>query len=78
MTLSEKYCYPIPRAENHEIYKRYRELAEVGTDGLLALPASELGWIAPRPAYSALTSDRGCLFSCLDVALSRYHEERGR
>ncbi|MGZ8219989.1 family 1 glycosylhydrolase [Methylomagnum sp.] len=37
---------------------------------------SELGWAAPRPAYSALASERGSLMPPLDEALARYLRAR--
>lgn len=39
---------------------------------VLGVPAADLGWIAPRPAYSALHSDRGAGLPSLDDALGRY------
>lgn len=42
-----------------------------------ARTAGELGWLAPRPAYSALGSERGCCMPGLDDALSRYVVESG-
>jgi dTDP-4-dehydrorhamnose reductase len=42
-------------------------------EGLVnARPSSELGFAAPRPAYSALGSERGALLPSLEDALSRY------
>lgn len=35
-------------------------------------PAATFGWPAPRPAYSALCSERGYLLPALDDALGRY------
>ncbi|MEG3439540.1 family 1 glycosylhydrolase [Pannus brasiliensis CCIBt3594] len=52
--------------------------AGIRLDRLIARPGRELGWIAPRPVYSVLGSDRGDLLPGLDSALSRYHEERRR
>jgi dTDP-4-dehydrorhamnose reductase len=37
-----------------------------------AVPAAELGWAAPRPAYSVLGSERGAIMPPLDDALGRY------
>ncbi|ACO47691.1 family 1 glycosylhydrolase [Deinococcus deserti] len=37
-----------------------------------AASARELGWVAPRPRYSALRSDRAQLLPSLDHALDRY------
>lgn len=50
--------------------------AGVSVSNLIALPTQELGWIAPRPAYSVLGSNRGELMPNLDSAISRYLEER--
>ncbi|MEH2444292.1 MAG: family 1 glycosylhydrolase [Nostoc sp.] len=50
--------------------------AGVSVSNLIACPTQELGWIAPRPAYSVLGSDRGELMPHLDSAISRYLEER--
>lgn len=49
-----------------------------GTAGLdagrvAAVPTSALGLSAPRPAYSALTSERGLVMPDLDAALHRWH-----
>jgi dTDP-4-dehydrorhamnose reductase len=38
-------------------------------------PARELNWVAPCPAYSALTSERGILLPTLDGAVDRYLAE---
>ena len=35
-------------------------------------PQQDLGWLAPRPTYSALSSERGVLLPTLDDALDRY------
>lgn len=50
--------------------------AGVDTRGLSALPATEMGLIAPRPRYSALHSQRGLLLPTLGDALTRYIEQR--
>ncbi|MEH2315348.1 MAG: family 1 glycosylhydrolase [Nostoc sp.] len=50
--------------------------AGVSVSNLVACPTQELGWIATRPAYSVLGSDRGELMPHLDSAISRYLEER--
>jgi dTDP-4-dehydrorhamnose reductase len=36
---------------------------------------SELGWIAPRPAFSALGTERGFLMPALDDSLERFVRE---
>jgi len=50
--------------------------AGVSIKSLVALPAQELGLIAPRPTYSVLGSSRGEIMPCLDSALSKYFNER--
>jgi dTDP-4-dehydrorhamnose reductase len=50
--------------------------AGISVTGLISLPTQELGWIATRPAYSVLGSDRGELMPHLEGAISRYLEER--
>jgi dTDP-4-dehydrorhamnose reductase len=47
-------------------------LAGVDTSQLQPVPARQLGWVAPRPAYSALGSERGQLLPPLDDALRRW------
>ncbi|MBW4560844.1 MAG: sugar nucleotide-binding protein [Mojavia pulchra JT2-VF2] len=49
--------------------------AGVSVSNLIARPTRELGFIAPRPAYSVLGSDRGELMPSLDNAMSRYFDE---
>jgi dTDP-4-dehydrorhamnose reductase len=53
-----------------------RAAAAAGLDEGLVVPASaaELGWIAPRPAFSALGSDRSSIMPPLTDALARYTE----
>jgi dTDP-4-dehydrorhamnose reductase len=51
--------------------------AGVSASSLISLPTQELGFIAPRPAYSVLGSSRGELMPHLDNAISRYLEEIG-
>jgi dTDP-4-dehydrorhamnose reductase len=60
----------------------WAELARLAADRLgldprriITCPAHELGWTARRPAYSALTSSRGCLLPPLGDALARYVAE---
>jgi dTDP-4-dehydrorhamnose reductase len=50
--------------------------AGVSVNGLISVPTQELGFIAPRPAYSVLGSSRGELMPHLDSAISRYLEDR--
>jgi dTDP-4-dehydrorhamnose reductase len=55
-----------------------RAAAHAGLDASLVVgrPAGELGLAAPRPAYSALGSERGALLRTLDEALACYVRER--
>ena len=39
-----------------------------------AVPAAELGWVAPKPLYSVLGSSRGLLMPPLDQAIAAYLE----
>jgi dTDP-4-dehydrorhamnose reductase len=56
-----------------------RAATAVGLDPGLVQEQSwrDLGFVAPRPAFSALATRRGRLMSSLDVALSRYAAARG-
>lgn len=51
-------------------------LAGVDSSYIQARPVKELNWVAPRPVYSALTSERGVLLPTLDGAIGRYLSER--
>jgi dTDP-4-dehydrorhamnose reductase len=44
---------------------------------LVPVPTAQLGYRAPRPRFSALTSSRGLLLSSLDSAIERYVSEGG-
>ncbi|BAY99255.1 dTDP-4-dehydrorhamnose reductase [Tolypothrix tenuis PCC 7101] len=50
--------------------------AGVSVNSLISVPSQELGFIAPRPAYSVLGSSRAELMPHLDSAISRYLEAR--
>lgn len=52
------------------------ELAGVSTKSLRPRPSAELGYVASRPGYSALGSERGLLLPSLDDALARYLQLR--
>lgn len=39
-------------------------------------PSHALGWVAPRPAYSVLSSERASLLPALDRAIVRYLQEK--
>lgn len=49
----------------------------ISVNQLITMPMREMGLIAPRPTYSVLGSDRGCLLPSLDNAMSRYFQECG-
>jgi dTDP-4-dehydrorhamnose reductase len=55
-----------------ELARKACELAGVDASGLQERPATELGFAAVRPAYSALSSERGVLLPSLNDALARY------
>lgn len=52
------------------------KLAGLDITGIHARPAKELNWVATRPVYSALSSERGILLPSLDSAIARYLNER--
>jgi hypothetical protein len=51
------------------------ELAGLDANRIEARPSEELGWIAPRPAYSVLSSERGTLLPSLEDAMDRYIQQ---
>jgi dTDP-4-dehydrorhamnose reductase len=51
------------------------ELAGIHASGIQDCPAAALGWVAPRPKYSVLGSERGMLLPPLNDALVRYFGE---
>jgi dTDP-4-dehydrorhamnose reductase len=55
-----------------ELARRASDLAGLGTALVQGCRADSLGWIAPRPAYSALGSERALLLPRLDDALARF------
>jgi len=55
-----------------ELARKACEVAGVDPRNLQERPAAELGYAAPRPAYSALGSERGMLLPSLEDALGRY------
>jgi dTDP-4-dehydrorhamnose reductase len=54
-----------------ELARRAAAAGMVGCGGVRARSAGELGWLAPRPAYSALGSHRAGVMPGLDDALAR-------
>jgi dTDP-4-dehydrorhamnose reductase len=59
-----------------ELARSAAQLAGHRIDLVVPVPASEIGWRAPRPAFSALASVRGALLPPLANALHRYHAAR--
>ena len=59
-----------------ELARRAALLAGLDAELVEARPASSLGLVAARPAYSALASERGTLLPPLESALTRYFRER--
>jgi dTDP-4-dehydrorhamnose reductase len=55
-----------------EFARRVAGALELDATAVRAVPANSLGWIARRPRYSALGSERGWIMPTLDDALSRY------
>lgn len=51
------------------------KLAGMNTHQIRACPTQELGWLAPRPAYSVLSSERGILLPSMNCAIDRYLSE---
>lgn len=51
-------------------------LAGVDPQPLQARPVKELNWVAPRPVYSVLSSERGILLPSLEGAIDRYLRDR--
>jgi dTDP-4-dehydrorhamnose reductase len=58
-----------------EFARRAAEMAELDASLVDACATQALNLAAPRPLYSALTSERGLLLPSLDNALSRYMSE---
>ncbi|WP_017718262.1 family 1 glycosylhydrolase [Kamptonema formosum] len=58
-----------------ELARLAAKLANVSAGRIEPRPMRDLGFAAPRPAYSALGSERGVLLPALDSALSRYFHE---
>jgi dTDP-4-dehydrorhamnose reductase len=52
--------------------------AGIDTGTLDPRPSGQLGYLAPRPLYSALASERASFLPTLDDALDRYLDSRQR
>lgn len=59
-----------------DLAKEVAVLAGLDANHVEARPSSELAWLAPRPTYSALSSERGILLPTLDRAVQCYLNER--
>ena len=59
-----------------ELARRAAALAGLDPGGVVARPTRALGFVAPRPLYSVLGSERGTLLPSLEDALDRYLRER--
>lgn len=55
-----------------DLARRVATLAGLDTSRIHARPTKDLGWLAPRPTYSVLSSERGILLPTIDHALDRY------
>ena len=52
--------------------------ASIDASSLDALTRDEIGFLAPRPIYSALASERGIFLPTLEDAMDRYIESKRR
>jgi dTDP-4-dehydrorhamnose reductase len=59
-----------------DLAREVATLAGLDSTCIHARPAKELDWVAPRPIYSALGSERGVLLPSLERAIGRYLDER--
>lgn len=59
-----------------DLAREVATLAGLDSTQIHARPVKELNWVAPRPTYSVLSSERGVLLPSLDGAISRYLNER--
>ncbi|MFL5814985.1 MAG: family 1 glycosylhydrolase [Bdellovibrionia bacterium] len=58
-----------------DLAKEAAKEAKLDPSSVISRPANSMDWIAPRPKYSVLGSERGVLLPTLDRALARYFEE---
>jgi dTDP-4-dehydrorhamnose reductase len=59
-----------------ELAQRAAEHAGFDASGIEGCQSIDIGWVAPRPSYSALASERATLLGPLDEALKRYARSR--
>ncbi|WP_027483600.1 family 1 glycosylhydrolase [Deinococcus pimensis] len=55
-----------------DVTRRLAELLNLPGDAIRDTPHETLGWIAPRPQFSVLRSERGLVMPTLESALERY------
>ncbi len=55
--------------------RQVAELAGVDSSQIESRSSKDLGWIAPRPVYSVLGSERGLLLPSLEAAIDRYVQQ---
>lgn len=58
--------------------RRLAEACRLDPGGVEARPGEAFGWRAPRPAFSALASERGVLMPPLAAAIDRFAAAHGR
>jgi dTDP-4-dehydrorhamnose reductase len=58
-----------------DLARRAAEVSSLDAALVECRPTESLGLVAPRPAYSALTSERGLLLPTLEDAIARYFKE---
>jgi dTDP-4-dehydrorhamnose reductase len=58
-----------------ELVRKAAALAGLDTTLVREGHASELGWIAPRPVFSALGTERGVIMPALEDSLERFVQE---
>ena len=59
-----------------ELAQRAAEHAGIDPAGVEGCQSADIGWVAPRPTFSALSSERATLLPTLDEALKRYARSR--
>ncbi|MBD1909398.1 MULTISPECIES: family 1 glycosylhydrolase [unclassified Leptolyngbya] len=59
-----------------DLAREVATLAGLDSNRVQARSVKDLNWVAPRPVYSVLSSERGVLLPSLDGAIGRYLNER--
>jgi dTDP-4-dehydrorhamnose reductase len=59
-----------------DLAKQVAALVKLDCTRIEARPTKDLGWLAARPSYSVLSSERGILLPSLETAIDRYLDER--